>query len=372
MVADHTGALYGTTSRGGAFNQGTVFQLTPPAVSGGEWTETVLYSFAGGSDGSFPYITALVFDGNGALYGTTERGGGKRNYGTVFQLTPPAITGGAWTESVLHRFSGTDGAYPQSGLVFDDHGVLYGETSAGGSSGRGTVFLLTPPVPPGGTWTESVLYNFGSSEASPILVLLFGKNGALYGLTLGNENDPQISGTIFELRPPAVGGGAWTQRVLHAFTDGADGGNPEGLAFGEDGVLYGTTLFGGTTGNGVVFQLTPPASPGGQWTETVLYNFAGGSDGSLCYSNPLPGKNGVLNGATSAGGASGQGTLFQLTPPAVAGGAWTETVLYSFTGGRAGTSPFGGLVFGKGGALFGTTSGGGGPNGQGTVFGIAP
>jgi len=349
IVADPNGTLYGTTARGGAFDQGTVFQLAPPANPGGAWTETVLYSFTGGSDGGFPYFAALVSGANGALYGSTQYGGAS-DFGTVFQLTPPVPGSGAvWTETVLHSFSWADGAYP-SALVLSGTGVIYGVTAAGGSMERGTVFSLTPPGTPHAAWTESVLTTFNLKDASPSILLL-GKSGVLYGVTFGNENKPKVSGTVFEVIPHGAAGGAWTQRILHKFTGGPDGANPQGLAFGENGVLYGTTLRGGTSGNGIVFQLTPPAASGGPWTETVLYTFAGGSDGSAPSASPLLGKNGVLYLTTGGGGGANLGTVCKLTPPAVSGGAWTEAVLYSFTGGLDGGVPLGAPAFGAGGAL---------------------
>jgi len=156
--------FYGTTFRGGAGTLcayytvvtgcGTVFQLTQ-AASGEAWTETVLHSFTGlDGDGAFP-AGSLVVGGNGSLYGTTQYGGsatfgspctsnGASGCGTAFVLTPPAVPGGAWTESVLHSFTGTngDGAIPEGPLLLSPTGVLYGTTSAGGTANYGTVFSL--------------------------------------------------------------------------------------------------------------------------------------------------------------------------------------------------------------------------------------
>jgi hypothetical protein len=175
LIADATGALYGTTDFGGGTgcSCGTVFKLTPPATSGGPWTETVLYSFTGGSDGAFP--NGLIADASGALYGILGGGGTGCRCGTVFKLTPPTTAGGSWTETVLYSFTGgADGASPEAGVIADATGALYGTTVEGGGTvcaplpvpGCGTMFKLTPPGATGGPWTETVLHSFaGESRA---------------------------------------------------------------------------------------------------------------------------------------------------------------------------------------------------------------
>jgi uncharacterized repeat protein (TIGR03803 family) len=162
------------------------------------------------------------------------------------------------------------------------------------------------------------------------------------------------------------------------------GSNPEaGVAIGSGGVLYGTTTGGGPSGNGLVYSLTPPASPGGAWTHTVLHNFTCGSDGCVLFGAGVAiGSGGVLYGATVNGGTgivacpAGCGTVFSLTPPAAAGGPWTETVLHNFTGGKDGALPYASPVIERQtGVLFGTTGDGGvapGRSGYGTVFGLQP
>ena len=144
LTFDRAGNLYGTTPYGGAFGQGTVFKLTP---SNGGWTESVLHSFTGGSDGEQPN-GGVILDEAGNLYGTTWEGGGSGCWGpgcgTVFQLTP---SGSGWKENILYSFQyGTDGGYPIGGLIFDPSGNLYGTTTSGGSGGGGTVFELSPPA----------------------------------------------------------------------------------------------------------------------------------------------------------------------------------------------------------------------------------
>jgi len=186
------------------------------------------------------------------------------------------------SESVLYSFAGgSDGLEPVAGLIVDQNGVLYGTTRYGGGSGCvqnagcGTVFSLTPPAIAGAVWTEAVLYSFlgGAEGASPMAGLLAGKSGVLYGTTesCGAPN----AGTVFELTPPATPGGAWTEDVLYSFSGGIDGSQPVAGLIAESGTLYGTTEVGGASGLGIVFALTPPAIAGGLWTESVLYSFAG-------------------------------------------------------------------------------------------------
>ena len=192
LIFDAVGNLYGTTWHGGAYGYpgGTVFELTPTA--GGGWTETVLHSF-NGTDGSNPYA-GLIFDVAGNLYGTTSNGG-DYGLGTVFELTPAA--GGGWTEQVLHSFNGTDGNGPIAGLIFDKNGDLYGTTAGGGNYGHGTVFELTPTA--GGGWAEQVLLSFeGSGGGDPQSGLIFDAAGNLYGTT---QNGGAGVGTVFELSP---------------------------------------------------------------------------------------------------------------------------------------------------------------------------
>ena len=270
LISDSQGNLYGTTNRGGASNAGTVFELTPPAIAGGAWTETVLHAFTGGSDGGNPEA-GLIADSQGNLYGTTYQGGAS-GYGTVFELTPPAIAGGAWTETVLHAFAaGSDGAFPAAGLIADSKGNLYGTTIGGGGSnaGAGTVFELMPPAIAGGAWTETVRHAFtaGGDGGYPAAGLIADSKGNLYGTTTGGGGSGYGPGTVFELTPPANNFEVWREAVLYAFTGGSDGGNPAGaLIVDSNGNLYGTTYIGGASGHGTVFELTgtgslPPLPP---------------------------------------------------------------------------------------------------------------
>jgi uncharacterized repeat protein (TIGR03803 family) len=314
-------------------------------------------------------MAGLVLDQAGNLYGTTL-GGGESLDGVVFQLTPPTAPGGAWTETVIHTFSGSpDGEYPVAPMIFDSAGNLYGTTVFGGGHGSlGTVFQLMPPAAPGGTWTETVLYRFtGRNDGlDPEAGLIMDRNGALYSTTGGD--------TVFKLTPPAPGQTAWTFKLLYAFTGGADRGplSAGNLLAGKHGVLYGTQKFGGSPANaGTVFQLTPPAQGGGPWTETPIHKFAGGADGAYPLAGVIADRQGNLYGTTSGGGAFGNGTVFKMTPPAAPGAAWTKTILHSFRGGSDGSGPSANLIFGKGGALYSTTAGGG-ELGSGTIFKVVP
>jgi uncharacterized repeat protein (TIGR03803 family) len=357
LISDAESNLYGTTAFGGASGAGVVFELTKSSAG---WTETILYSFTDGKDGSQPWA-GLIFDSAGNLYGTTYRGGAF-NAGTVYELTPGQ--GGTWTETVLYSFaSGTDGEGPQSDLTFDQTGNIYGTTNNGGSPGNGIVFELTPGQ--GGVWSETVLHRFLRREGtSPRAAVIFDKKGALYG-TLAN-NGGFNAGAVFRLEPPAVQGGVWTEKTLYHFTGQADGYGPLCRLVRFKGSLYGTTVGGGATDNGVIFQLTPPASHHGAWTETVLHSFTCGSDGCLGWAGMIMDKKGVFYGTTQYGGPSNGGTAFQLQQVS---GAWIESVLCSFNSSDNDFSAAG-LLLGKNGALYGTTVGSRGNAGM--VFKVTP
>jgi uncharacterized repeat protein (TIGR03803 family) len=339
-----------------------VAQMTAPQI-----TLTTLHSFAGGSDGSGPGVGVVIGPG-GVLYGATNSGG-TSNYGTAYSLTPPASPGGSWTKNTLYNFTGVnDGAGP-SHLVIGSNGRLYG-TAAGyvvGPSYQGTVFSLTPPASPGGSWTETTLHIFtcGDDGCIPSGGLVIGKAGALYGTTF--YGGPTANGTVFSVTPPASPGGSWTEAVLHSFS-GSDGSGPyAGVVIGSGGVLYGTTQYGGTSFSlGTVFSVTPPSSAGGLWTETVLHSFVSADRGQEPAARVVIGAGGALCSTTIDGGASNDGTVFCLRPPASPGDPWTEVVLHSFDG-SDGANPVGAVVIGPGHVLYGTTSAGGASN-NGTVY----
>jgi len=364
---------------------------------------SVLWNFGKGHDGQYPY--GLSMDKNGDLYGTTLFGGrytaslpfGVLGKGTAFKLKHPAAIEGKWTESILWNFgNGTDGSYPNPGLIIDKNGNLYGTTSGGGAYPPygGNVFELKPPSRPGGRWTELVLWNFGNGNDGNTLLagLIMDKNGNLYG-TSQNGGANQQAGIVFELIPPSIKGGKWTESILWRFGDGTDGINPQaGLTMDTSGNLYGTTLNGGAygpyTGFGTVFQLKPPPTSGGDWTEAVLWSFGNGGDGYGLYAGLVVDQRGNLYGTTTCGGAygasaGGEGTLFELTPPAMDGDSWTESILWNFGNGSDGASPFAGLIIDNGGNLYGTTGSGinglgcgdgngGGTHDAGTAFELTP
>jgi uncharacterized repeat protein (TIGR03803 family) len=379
------GVLYGTALEGGAgvCNCGTVFSLAPPASPGGAWTENTLYTFTGGSDGGFP--SGVVVGEDGVLYGTTAD---VPTSSTVFSLTPPASPGGAWTLTTLYSFA--EGYSQPTGVVIGKGGVLYGTTVLGGTDSFGTVFSLSPPASPGGTWTEATLFEFagaGGGICYPFGGVVAAGDGVLYGTT--NNRTGTIA--VYSLTPPASSGGSWTEALLHRFSADESYGWAAGVTIGRgpDGrvVLYGTTQTGGKTactlGCGRVFSLTSPASPGGSWKATVLHYFSGGDDGQYPFARVTIGSGGALYGTTYGGGPilgpdttnGGRGTVFQLTPPAAdsaAPGAWTMTVLHNFEGGDTdGDGPFAGVAIGKNGVLYGATLYGGTSN-FGTVYAVRP
>jgi len=295
--------------------------------------------------------------------------------------------------TTLHEFKGSpaDGGNPWANLAIGGSGVLYGTTFYGGSSLGGTVFSLTPPESPGGAWTEAVLYNFAGDGAAygPTDLVIGGEPGGypvLYGVTqggVGEKGGGPCCGTVFSLTPPAPGTGpAWTYKTLFLFNN-TDGYGPKGIAFANGGVLYGTTGSGGASNDGTVFSLSPPATSQAPWTEAVLYSFTGGSDGGDPFAGVAIGQDPsgqpMLYGTTAHGGINNNGTVFSLTPPAVSGGLWTESVLHAFAGGTDGIGPGAGVTIGENGSLYGTTYfGGTGPctspqsPGCGTVYALKP
>jgi len=312
LTMANSGLLFGTTQLGGARNMGSVFAVIPPTVPedpANPARERVLYSFGStATDGANPN-TGLLPGSNG-LYGVTFEGGANLR-GTVFHLAPAANLADPWIETILHNFNGTDGAFPSSELVMDSKGNLYGTTLTGGAFDLGTVYRLTPPSQSSGAWTESVLFSFSGPDGSaPFGRLLLDGDGLLYGTTSGGG--ASLAGTVFRLEQS---GDTWNQNVLYSFSGGSDGGSPEaGVIIDSQGRLFGTASTGGSGGpdfGGVVFVLTPPTTNGGSWTETVLHSF-GGPDGFRPLCRLVP-RNKALYGTTSAGGRNGTGTVFALT-----------------------------------------------------------
>ena len=364
LIMDGSGNLYGTTQSGGLNLYGTAFKLAPTGT--GSYVESVLYNFTGGSDGGSP-VGGVIMDSAGNLYGTT-REGGSSNFGTVFKLVPNGS--GGYTELILHAFTGSsDGSGPVDRLLMDSAGNLYGTTEFGGGNNTGTVFKLAPN---GGGYTESVLYSFagGSDGANPATALVMDNTGNLFGTTLygGSGGTGYDYGTVFELA--SNGSGSYAELVLYKFTGGSDGGNPfGGLIMDSSGNLYGTTEYGGGSQNdGNVFKLAPKV--GGGYTESVLYNFNGGSDGANSLGSLMMDAAGNLYGTTqSGGGSNNSGTVFMLSPNG--SGGYAESILYSFTGDSDGSIPTAGLIMDSRGDIYGTAAySGNGGIGYGTVFEI--
>ena len=336
------GNLYGTTYYGGAGGSGNVFKVSPTG------TLKTAYSFCSErdcADGEYSYAVPVQgTDGN--FYGTTYVGGAN-DQGTVFKLSPSG------TLTTLHSFDGTDGAEPLAGLVQATNGSCYGTTYLGGSKGDGSVFKVTP----NGTFTT--LHSFCSQSGcadgkNPYAALILGTDGNLYGTTL--EGGAHGDGTVFKITPSG------TLTTLHSFCSRsgcADGEFPQtGLLQASDGNFYGTTILGGSYGNGTIFKMTPTG------TLTTLYNVcsqSGCPDGNYLYAGLTQATDGNLYGIMDIGGANGYGTIFKITL------SGTLTTLYSFcsqSGCTDGANPQVGLVQATDGNFYGTTNG--------TVFKITP
>jgi uncharacterized repeat protein (TIGR03803 family) len=318
LLRDAAGNLFGTTEYGGDTKCvppegcGTTFKLSHTGNK-----ETVLHKFTGTPDGYFPGAL-LVENRAGDLYGTTYLGGTK-GIGAVFKLDTND------KENILYSFAGPpegggDGAFPYEGVIRDAAGNLYGVTFEGGAYGAGVVYKLDS------AGKETLLYSFasGSDGANPDSVLLLDSKGNLYGTT-ENGGNSECGGTgcgvVFELSPQSDG--TWTERALYAFcslSDCADGEGPIGpLVLDSFGNLYGVTFFGGTYRNcngdgcGVVFNLDATGK------ETVLHSFTGGTDGAFPSGGLNIDASGNLYGVTEEGGAPcftsyTCGVVFKVTP----------------------------------------------------------
>ncbi len=367
FTADEQSSLYVTTFNGGGSGQGTLFKLTPPWVSGQtQWSKALLYTFNGQLGGGNPQ-GVLNSDSQGSLYGAAEAGGSS-NLGLVYKLTPPWVSGKTqWTESVLYNFPGSFTGSGKSGLTLDSQGALYGTTTAGGNSSAGTVYKLTP-VSGTGQWNMTVLYNFtGQADGGwPVGRVIFDSRGALYGTTANGGS--HSFGTVYKLTPPTTPTGKWTETVLYSFKGGADGYGRFPLRFDHQGALYGWTspasIDGTHTGSATVFKLTP--SPNGSWSEAVIYTFpagVSGSGGGVTFDTQ-----GALYTSTP-GGTLNAGSVIKLTP--VAGQVqWKASTIYTFLGKTDGAIPNSGLAFGPGGVLYGVTRAAG-TSGSGTVFQVS-
>jgi len=257
----------------------------------------------------------------------------------------------ASSTKVIYAFAGgNDGAYLDTDLVIDSAGNLYGSTVQGGTHSSGTVFQLSPS---GSGWTHTVLYNFtgGADGGEPYKGVTLDTRGNIYGtaVTGGGGSCEGGCGVVFKL---TKSNGSWTQTVIHQFSGGSDGSGPgSGLTFDTKGNLYGMTPTGGTYGLGTVYQLQSQSN--GTWKLNVIHAFTGGNDGSSASAGRLIfDKAGNIYGVTTVGGAHGDGVVFEITE---ANGTWTLTPLYAFRDQPDGALPYGGLIFDKAGNLYGTT-----------------
>ncbi len=332
-------------------------------------SETLLYSFTGGADGGQP-SGGVIADASGALYGTAATGGGAQ-LGVVFKLTPPAAGQTKWTETVLHAFKGLDqgdGDEPQTGLLADKAGALYGATFFGGTANNGTFYRLTPPAGGSGQWTETVLYSFcptlgNCPDGQQPVGLTAGRNGEFYAVA--KFGGPLHGGSVIKLTPPASGMGAWSAAVLAGLPETSQ--PRAGVILDSAGALYGTTSLGGANGHGSVFKLTPPAKGKTGWALATLWSFGGApSDGRLPLGPVRFGPDGALYGTTAIGGGANAGVVFKLVPPGPGQTSWQEFVLHRFTG-TDGKNSLAGVVFDAKGALYGTLAAGGYTD-NGSVF----
>jgi uncharacterized repeat protein (TIGR03803 family) len=366
LVADKSGHLYGTTEYGGSANLGTVFELSS---SGGVWTETILYSFTGGTngDGAYPLHAPLAFDKAGNLYGETSGGGSSVNAGTVFELTP---SGGGWKETVLHVFAGypNDGYSPQFGLTSDTAGNFYGTTYQGGKKNLGAVFEMKQSK---GKWSLKVIHSFGGANggAYPLGGIVAGKSGYFYGAT-SQGGVTFNAGIVYRM---FLSRNVWVWQSVYRFSGGAGGTYPESaLTMDATGNFYGTTYQGGDLNLGTVYKLT--LGKNNKYTQKVLYSFKGyqnNNDGSYPqYDSVTLDAKGNIYGTTYQGGSSSnEGTVYELK---LASGKYKESVLHGFvdSAGSDGYYPQAGVILVKG-VLYGVTYVGG-THGYGIAFAVTP
>ena len=365
LVMDASSNLYGTTVQGGQFGSGTVFQLTP---SSSGWIHKVLYDFQGGADGGEPY-KGVTLDAHGDLYGTTVAGGLQvgpcidTGCGVVYKLTK---SGQSWKQSIIHSFvGGSDGYGPGSRVTLDGVGNVYGTTPTGGTQGAGVVYQLQPATT--GAWTERVIHTFtggadGSGGSAGRLVLT--RAGNVYGVcTTGGAF---AAGTVFKLTPTPAG--EWYEITLYSFKGEPDSGFPYGaIVSDQNGNLYGTTYYAGAHDRGSVYRLS---RRNGVWNESWIYSFHGGTDGSGPISTLVADAAGNLYGTTSAGGAGCNcGTIFKLTPNDT--GA-TYGVVYRFQGPPDGASPYDGMAADSSGSILYGATVNGGTGGDGAIYQFTP
>ena len=348
------GNLYGTTYEGGADvgpGFGTVYELSPNGSGG--WNETVIYRFGSepdGADGAYPH-TGLIADSAGNLYGTAEYGGAVDcvdgdGCGVAYELSPGP---GGWTFTLLYTFVGNgSGSFPDTALAMDSNGNLYGGTEVGGPKGQGITYELSPSA---GGWTEQVISNLGAGY------LTVSPGGVLFGVS---------SQQVFELAPDGKGG--WNQTFVYALP-----GPSSALVFDVAGNIYGSAYSNATDLHEVVYKLTPGKR---HWTKKTLFTFGNREKDGAGPGVLVVDAAGNLYGTTQFGGLYGEehkgggyGTVFELMPP-VAGGKYTEKILWNLNG-PDGEQPFAGVTLDGAGNLYGTTNNGG-ASGVGVVYEVTP
>jgi len=365
LIQDSNGNLYGTTTSGGAYGGGVVFQLAPPASGETLWTKTTITRFGGGKNGSSPRA-GLIMDAVGNFYGTTS-GGGLYGKGTVFQLTPPSSGSTVWTRKTLANFKGPNGAHPEAGLILTSAGFLYGTTYSGGTSDYGTVFRLIPPDPGKTAWILDTVVQFnGANGMYPHAGLIDDADGNMYGTTRGGGKYPY--GTVYRLTSGEA------HEVLYNF-NWTNGAHPMGeLTLDTAGNLYGTTSEGGGVWGsyvyGTVFQLSPPTPDKTAWTRKALFTFNNkmiSSNGRFPESGLVFDNFGNLYGTTN-------GTLFKLSPPLPGKTRWNLKTRWNFSNlfsFARNIGPKATLLMDSTGNLYGTTDTGG-KYGRGMAFRFSP
>jgi len=300
------GSVYGTSPNNlDQYRSGYVFNLRPQlnacTTAICNWNASILYGFSGGADGGQPRYGDLVFDALGNMYGTTAVGG--TGSGVVYKMTQ---SGGNWSEQPIYAFNGTpDGATPFGGVVFDSVGNIYGTTTQGGANGFGAVYELSPS---GSGYTERVIYSFtgGTDGSYPTAAIYIDGSGNLFGTTSNGGSGG--GGTVFELSP---NGSSFNYTLLHSFSGGTQCGPWGTLAADSNGNLFGTTVCDGATGHGNIFE---EAKSGSSYTYSSVYDFANGSDGGRPYGNVTFDASGNMFGTASLGGSTGVGVIWEITP----------------------------------------------------------
>lgn len=303
------------------FGYGTVFEITAPTGESKNWAFNTIYRFwprSAVQDGAGP-VAPLTFDGAGNLYGTTVSGGLHFNaYGVVFKLAPPPSGSGLWTETLLHVFSGYgEGVSPLAGVTFDGAGNLFGTTTEGGLFGRccGTVFELSPTK--SGPWTDTILHRFnGRDGRDPQSNLVFDGFGNLYGAVGEGQGNGSICakgcGAAFKLTPPPGGVGDWNELTIFRFPAGTPASNPIAV-FYQNGILYGAAKSVQPFGQGALFVLSPSGRK--FWNIAVTpFTGNGGTDPESLITDPLVSGVTTFYGAAFVGGSTGRGTVFSWTP----------------------------------------------------------